>query len=139
MMPPMGTHMRACSFAASLALLAGCGGAVNSEQVLADLHQAIGAPVGDPDTNAAHSRLVDVALDGSVLDDRHRAEVQELIGRGDPCSRHPRCGAHGFNGDDWFYTVGVAAEGYPEHLPILIVGFDRHGRVDRTWNLRTHE
>lgn len=140
MMPSMATHTRATLVLALGLCATACGGAaVNHEQVLADLHQAIQAPVGDEETNLSHSRLVDVALDGAVLDDKHRVEVQELIGRGDPCSRHPRCGALGFNVDDWFYTVGVAADGYPEHLPILIVGFDRQGRVDRTWNLRTHE
>lgn len=94
--------------------------------------------VGSPDDAAANSRSVQAAVDGDALMRLHRHEVEERLGRGEPCSRHPRCGENGFSSDDWFYPVGAQAEGYAGAVPLLIVGFDREGVVTRVWNLRMH-
>jgi len=90
------------------------------------------------DQNADHSRLVASVVEHEILKDMLRSEVEATIGRGDPCSRHPRCMENDFDPDDWFYTVGTAGDGPVGTLPILIVGFDQSGRVIHTWNLQIH-
>lgn len=122
--------------AALVLLLAGCGAGVPPEQLLANLRQAIDGEVGDTIASAAHSRAVEQALDENALNGLRRDEVQERLGRGEPCSRHPRCAEHDFHDNDWFYQVGHPGPGFGSTLPLLIVGFDRAGRVERTWSLR---
>ena len=95
-------------------------------------------PVDDADESARFSQRVQEVVESDALQNMSRPEVQELLGRGDPCSRHPRCMDNGFENDDWFYDVGALGEGYPGPVPLLIVGFDREGKVVRVWNLRTH-
>jgi hypothetical protein len=120
--------------------VAGCGGpSIDGGQALRDLAAAMERPVSSPDETAEHSRIVERALDSEVLMDKTRQEVLDAIGRGDDCSRHPKCAENGFAVDDWFYTVGTMGEGRAGVLPILIVGFDRTGRVTRVWNMRTHD
>ena len=124
-------------FVVSVALA--CGGpAMPREEALAKLRTAISDPVSSPEQSQENSRLVETILDDQVLHGMFRAEVEEKIGRGDECSRHPRCQENGFSGDDWFYTVGTMGEGRTGALPELIVGFDTSGRVVKTWNLTTH-
>jgi len=116
-----------------------CGGTgVAPEEYRRRLREAIDAPVSSPEQSADNSRLVEEALNERALDDMTRDEVEAAIGRGDPCSRHPRCAENGFEDDDWFYAVGQMGEGASGAVPVLIVGFDRTGRVDRSWNLQTH-
>lgn len=122
----------------TVALMA-CGGpTMNREDGLRRLSDAIQAPAGSPEEAQENSRLVEQIVQEGLLEDMTRPEVQEAIGRGDPCSRHPKCAEQEFQGDDWFYTVGQMGEGRAGVLPILIVGFDRSGRVTRVWNLRVH-
>ncbi len=121
-------------------LLVACGGAtINREDGLRRLSDAIQAPASSSDQAAESSRLVEQIVQEGVLEDMTREEVSSAIGHGDPCSRHPRCAENGFEDDDWFYTVGQMGEGATGALPILIVGFDRFGKVTQTWNLRVHE
>ena len=122
-----------------LALLAatGCGARVPPEQLLANLRDAMQGDVASAEASAAHSRAVESALDENALNGLRRDEVEQRIGRGEPCSRHPRCAEHDFRDNDWFYEVGHAARGYGSALPLLILGFNRAGRVERTWSLRT--
>ncbi|MEM9192718.1 MAG: hypothetical protein AAGF12_26325 [Myxococcota bacterium] len=116
-----------------------CGGPqVDRGVQLQELRQAIERPVSSPEESGENSRVVEASLEAEVLMEMTRLEVEEAIGRGDPCSRHPRCAEQEFESDDWFYTVGQMGEGRTGALPILIVGFDRTGRVTRVWNLRTH-
>ncbi|NCQ61976.1 MAG: hypothetical protein GW913_15065 [Myxococcales bacterium] len=136
--------MRQWNFVSAVALCAcacswlGCGSSIPREQLLANLHQAMQEDVADSAGSASHSRVVEAALDENALDGLRRDEVEERIGRGEPCSRHPRCGEHDFVDNDWFYEVGRPSQGYGSALPLLIVGFDRSGRVDRTWSLHTN-
>ncbi|MCA9582985.1 MAG: hypothetical protein KC416_14395 [Myxococcales bacterium] len=109
-----------------------------SPDTLPRLRAAIGTPVNSPEDAATHSRLTEEALEGGNLQGKSRAEVEGLIGRGDPCSRHPQCEEQGFADGDWFYTVGTLGAAHTA-LPVFIVGFDRQGRVARTWNLRVHD
>lgn len=127
----------------TLALLAAClatacGPSIPPAQTLQSLSAVMNEPVDDADESAEVSQTVQQAVESDALMDMTRLEVEEVIGRGDPCSRHPRCMEDDFDGDDWFYDVGALGEGYPGPVPILIVGFDREGKVVRVWNLRTH-
>lgn len=119
--------------------LAACGAVpMSREEALPQLRAAIDKSLSTPEDSQENSRLVEKILDDNVLDEMFRHEVEEAIGRGDPCSRHPRCAENGFDDNDWFYTVGQMGEGRTGAVPVLIVGFDTSGRVVRTWNLRTH-
>ncbi|MBW2463482.1 MAG: hypothetical protein JRH11_17660 [Deltaproteobacteria bacterium] len=118
--------------------LAGCGATMSREEGLPQLRAAIERDISSPEESQENSRLVEAILDNTLLHGMFRAEVEEAIGRGDQCSRHPRCQEHGYDGNDWFYTVGQMGDGRTGALPILIVGFDTSGRVTKTWNLRTH-
>ncbi len=117
---------------------AGCGAGVPRNQLLTNLQRAMQGDVADAEASATHSRAVEAALDENALNGLRRDEVQERIGRGEPCSRHPRCAEHDFRDNDWFYEVGRPAQGYGSALPLLILGFNRAGRVERTWSLRIH-
>ena len=111
---------------------------MSRDEALPQLRAAIEKNVSTPEESQESSRLLEKILDDNVLNEMFRHELEEAIGRGDPCSRHPRCAEHGFSSDDWFYTVGQMGEGRTGALPILIVGFDTSGRVVKTWNLTTH-
>lgn len=117
--------------------LVGCTtmGGESRGNLLSDLHSAMARPVDSKERSRAHSSLVEDVVEADLLQNMSRAQVAEAIGRGDPCSRHPRCGKLGFKGNDWFYHVGSSGGA---RSPILIVGFDRTGHVVRTWNLKTH-
>ena len=130
--------MRALSLLTFALALAACGPSIPPAQTLGNLRAVMEEPVDDADESAVASQRVQEVVESDALQNMSRVEVQEAIGRGDPCSRHPRCMENGFDGDDWFYDVGALGEGYPGPVPILIVGFDREGKVVRVWNLRTH-
>ena len=124
---------------AMLLMAVGCGGSsANEDESLRRLSDAIQAPVSSPEEAQQNSNLTETVVEEGFLEDMTREEVSEVIGRGDECSRHPRCAENGFEDDDWFYTVGQMGEGAAGVTPILIVGFDRFGKVVRTWNLRVH-
>lgn len=118
-----------------------CGSTPGSQRSLPDqdpmltMRNAIGTPVSTPEQSAEHSRLVESLVSDAVFEGMSRAEIEAAIGRGDPCSRHPRCAENEFSSGDWFYDVGTF-DGV--QVPLLIIGFDPAGRADRTWNLRTH-
>lgn len=122
--------------------LVGCGGGaanVSRDQLYADFRTATDRPLASPAESAENSRVVQRLIEADALSGMTRAEVQQVIGQGDPCSRHPRCQENDFDGDDWFYSVGQVGSGYSGTLPQLIVGFDSSGHVLRVWNLSTHE
>ncbi|MBX3248395.1 MAG: hypothetical protein KF901_14545 [Myxococcales bacterium] len=121
-----------------LLLVLACGPTIPREQLLDDLAAAVSRPVSTSDQSAEHSRVVEAAVEGDALQRMRRHDVQAKLGRGSDCSRHPRCVELGFAASDWVYHVGAMGEGYGGPVPLLIVGFDREGNVDRVWNLRTH-
>ena len=117
----------------------GCAGASSQSgaELLSQLSAAMATPVDSIETSHTHSRTTMEVVETGALERMNRVEVQAAIGRGDSCSRHPRCAEEGFSSNDWFYTIGsLGSTGAT--APILIVGFDREGIVDRTWYLRTH-
>lgn len=118
-----------------LGTLVGCGAATPREDLLPRLQAAIDAPVSSTDQSHEHSRLVEEVVRTDALMGKTRQEVMRAIGKGEECSLHPRCDEHGFDDSDWFYQVGQLGGAQP---PYLIVGFDREGRVGRTWYLKTH-
>lgn len=127
---------------ASIASFSACGGGsrARGEQLFPQLRAAIDTPLDSQEKSAEHSRLVEDVLESGALSGMTRSEVEAAIGRGDDCSRHPQCGEQEFEDDDWYYSVGRMGETPAPGVgtPVLIVGFDRFGKVERTWNLRTH-
>ncbi len=131
------------SFLVTIALLTvlGCAGGSSNippTQLFAEFKQAVARPLASREQSAENSRVAERLADSDALQGKTRTEVEEAIGRGDDCSRHPNCAEAGFEGDDWFYQVGEVGEGDSGAIPQLIVGFDRSGHVTRVWNLRTH-
>lgn len=118
--------------------LASCATGPTAQDTLPRLKAALASPVSSPEQNADNSALTEQVSQGKHLHGLTRIEVQERIGAGDPCGRHPMCIERGFEDDDWFYEVGRAGEGYTvRYRPALIVGFNRFGKVERTFVLRT--
>ncbi|MFW6049639.1 MAG: hypothetical protein ACODAU_00615 [Myxococcota bacterium] len=134
---PCGFSLHLLATVVAVALLSGACTHVGSESrdnLLSNLRGAMNRPVDTEERSRGHSRLVEDVVQSGVLQNMTRGEVAEAIGRGDPCSRHPKCAELGFEGDDWFYQVGAMGG---VQAPILIVGFDHTGQVVRTWNLET--
>lgn len=127
--------MRLLVILISLLAAASC---VSKTQARETLKAAMTAPLHTAEDSAKVSRDVESALDGRALGGMRRLEVQALLGRGDRCGTHQLCAEKKFEQDDWYYIVGERQEGFSEQPPVMIVGFDREGRVQRVWNLRTH-
>ncbi len=121
---------------ATLALCAACTKAPSAQETLPKLRAAIQSPVDSAEQNAQNSTLVDLVSSEKQLHGLTRSEVEQQLGRGDPCSRHPVCGERGFFGEDWHYEIGQLGGGYVRARPELIVGFNRFGKVERTFVLR---
>ena len=84
----------------------------------------------------SHNRLVERIVNDGVLEDMRREDVAEALGRGVPCGVRRLCLQRGFKSNDWAYDVG-RQPGHPKLPagPLLIVGFDRQGYVDRAYYL----
>lgn len=119
----------------SLALgLAGCPTTLDRSATLPRLQRAIGEEVSGTVQLEDHNQLVEDVVRSGVLEGMFQAELEEAIGRGDECGVRPVCAQHHFRATDWTYDVGHAP-GDPTLPagPILVVGFDRTGRVDNTY------
>jgi outer membrane protein assembly factor BamE (lipoprotein component of BamABCDE complex) len=117
-------------------VLWGCKTPAPASETLPRLRDAIASPVATEEDNQRNSALVQQVSEDGVLQGLTRQEVQDQIGRGDVCSRHPMCREKGFEDDDWYYEVGQMGEAIVRVRPVLIVGFDRFGKVTHTYNLR---
>jgi hypothetical protein len=123
---------------AALALigLMACGPAAPSAQeTLPRLKNALDEPVSSPELNKQHSELAITVSEEKHLHGLTRLEVEEKVGKGSLCSAHPICGERGFYEDDWYYEIGSVGSTYVRHRPALIVGFNRFGKVERTFVL----
>jgi hypothetical protein len=136
------THPHALRLALGLSLITlgqACAKKPTAQETLPQLKAAIAAPVSSPEQNREHSELARLVSEEGYLEGLTRDEVAAKIGPGDRCSRHPRCGEQGFESDDWYYEVGSADTGpqpiYVRYRPVLIVGFNRFGKVQRTYVL----
>ncbi len=113
--------------------LAGCGAATVDRSSPDRLRTAIGAEVTDSDVLASHNRIVREVVDGGALEGLRTFEVEERIGRGTQCGIREACLDRGFRSSDWIYDVGHQP-GEPDLAagPLLLVGFDTAGIVERT-------
>lgn len=117
-------------------LLAACGGPPPSaHDTLPRLKNALHQPVSTPEQNKANSELAIQVSEYKHLEGLTRLEVEEKVGKGADCSEHPMCKERGFYPDDWYYEVGTEGSTYLRHRPALIVGFNRFGKVERTFVL----
>jgi hypothetical protein len=117
-------------------VLPACAHGPGPAETLPSLRQAIAAEVSTPEQNEKNSALVEQVSQDKHLQGLSRAEVEDKLGRGDLCSRHPICSERGFDGSDWYYEVGREGSAYVRHRPALVIGFNRFGKVERTFVLR---
>lgn len=115
-------------------LVAGCPRTMDRPSTLTRLRSAIDEEVSGAVVLEDHNQLVEDVVSTSVLEGMYESELQEALGRGDECGVRPLCSEHGFRASDWTYEVGRQA-GDPALPagPTLIVGFNRQGRVERTY------
>lgn len=118
-------------------LLTACASGPTAQQTLPKLRAAIDQKVESPEQNAEHSELAEQVSEGRMLHGLARSEVEKQIGSGDPCSRHPLCAERGFEDQDRYYEIGQPGSAYVvRYRPALIVGYNRFGKVERTFVLR---
>jgi hypothetical protein len=116
--------------------LTACGPAApTAQETIPRLKSAIDEPVSSAEQNKQHSELVVLVSEEKHLHGLTRLELEEKLGKGDPCSAHPICDERGFYPDDWYYEIGTVGSSYVRHRPALIVGFNRFGKVERTFVL----
>jgi hypothetical protein len=121
----------------ALALLAcACAKRPTAQETLPQLRDALETPVSSAEQNKQHSALAELVSEEKHLQGLTRVEVEQKLGRGEDCGRHPICGERGFDDSDWYYEVGTQGESYVRYRPALIVGFNRFGKVERTFVLR---
>lgn len=118
-----------------LALLGACATSPPSRETLPQLRQAIETQVASEEQNRKNSELVSFVNREKQLHGLTRAELEATLGRGERCDRHPLCAKKGFFEDDWYYEIGRPGGGYMRYRPTLIVGFNRFGKVERTYVL----
>lgn len=122
--------------ASLLALSVSCTSNVPSaQQTIPQLRDALSEPVSTPEKNKQNSELVVTISENKHIEGLSRLELESKLGKGSPCSEHPMCGERGFDDEDWYYEVGTEGSSYIRHRPALIVGFNRFGKVERTFVL----
>lgn len=113
--------------------LAACATGRTSAETLPKLKAAMESPVSSAEQNLRNSELVSAVSREKHIHGLTRDELQSKLGRGQPCSKHPLCAEKGFYDDDWFYEVGEPGDTYVRYRPMLLVGFSRFGKVERTF------
>jgi hypothetical protein len=121
----------------SLALfgLGACAAKPTPYETLPQLKEAVNTEVASTDQSRQYSALAQLVSEEKHLHGLTRPELAAKVGAGQKCLRLPLCRERGFEDDDLFYEVGMPAESVP-HVPILIVGFNRFGKVERTFVMR---
>ena len=119
-----------------LVALAACASTPKASETLPKLRAAIEREVNNDEENAENSALVELVNRERQLQGMTRGQLADWLGPGEPCNRHPICGERGFDGSDRYYQVGRQGSAYLRVRPALIVGFNRFGKVDRTFVLR---
>jgi hypothetical protein len=123
----------------SLALISlslACARGPTAAETLPKLRTAIDAEVASEAQNSENSALVDAVADRRHLEAMTRSELSDKLGPGEPCRLHPVCEERGFLPEDRYFEVGHQGAVYLRYRPALIVGFNRFGKVDRTFVLR---
>ena len=115
-----------------------CTARPSAADTLPQLRAAMEREVATPEQSVKNSEMADDVSRGRMLHGFTRDEVSERLGKGDPCHRHPLCRERGFEDDDWYYEIGRESASYTvRYRPALIVGFNRFGKVERTFVLRS--
>jgi hypothetical protein len=136
--------MRTCAALAAsyllTALLLGCGGTltdVEARQQRQRLRDAMDGEIATREQRDQQSRLLADIVATGALDGLNYTEVRAAFGPGQAC-RTDLCSAKGFSESDWFYDIGRSSNPDIQQVPVLIVGFDVRGRVERVFTLTTH-
>src|SRR5437762_2205870 len=116
--------MRAIPYLACLCLLACAPKAAPASETLPRLREAIQQPVSSAEQNQQNSALVEQVAEAGYLLGLTREEVEQRVGKGDRCARHPMCSQQGFESEDWYYEVGQMGSSYLRFRPALVVGFN---------------
>lgn len=118
----------------------GCEKKPTAYETLPQLKNALHEPVTTAEQNVQHSKLVELVSEEGHLEGLNRVDVETKLGRGDICAYHKICLEKGFQDDDWYYEIGTRDESgsgsHVKHLPALILGFSRFGKVERTFVMR---
>jgi hypothetical protein len=122
------------ALALTMLVISGCPMTMDRPSTLTRLRTAIDEEVAGPTVLEDHNQLVEDIVRSSVFEGMYESEVQEALGRGEDCGVRELCRDHGFRPSDWTYEVG-RLEGDPSLPagPTLVIGFNRQGRVDRTY------
>ena len=84
------------------------------------------------------SRVMVQAVEAGALERLSMPELEAALGLGTECAGYALCDQQGFSGGDWYYPIGQAKDPAIKQLPVLIVGFNSHGYVNRVYTLKTH-
>jgi hypothetical protein len=107
----------------------------SAQETLPRLQSVLHEPVSSAEQNKRNSALVVQVSELKHLHGLTRVEVEEKLGKGEDCDNHPLCSDKGFFPGDWYYEIGTTGSGYVRHRPELIIGFNRFGKVERTFVL----
>jgi hypothetical protein len=129
------TFIRALAAFVPGGLCLACAHGPTAQETLPRLRAALDQPVSSAEQNKQNSDLVVRVSEDKHLEGLTRLEVEEKIGKGENCSKHPICKERGFWEDDWYYEIGTEGSTYLRHRPALILGFNRFGKVERTFVL----
>lgn len=119
-----------------LAGIAACAAKPTPYETLPQLKNALHTPVETEEQNRQHSQLADLVSEEKHLHGMTRVDVAAKIGTGEKCMHHKVCRERGFEDDDWYYEIGTQGSPQIRHRPVLILGFNRFGKVERTFVLR---
>ena len=110
----------------------------SARETLPRLKNVLYEPVSSPEQNKQNSDLVVQVSELKHLHGMTRFDLESKVGKGQTCAEHPLCSERGFFPEDWYYEIGTEGSSYVRHRPALIVGFDRFGKVERTFVLEVH-
>ena len=117
--------------------LAACAAKPTPYETLPQLKEAVATEVASEEQSRQYSQLAQLVSEEKHLHGLSRPELAAKVGAGQKCLRLPLCRERGFEDDDLFYEVGQPADNVP-HVPLLIVGFNRFGKVERTFVMRVN-
>jgi hypothetical protein len=101
------------------------------------LREAMQVSVTTREQRAELSRVLVDAVAHDALEALTLADVQANFGQGFSCEGNALCAEHGFTDDDLYFPIGDLRTDKIKQLPVLVVGFDTHGHVQRVYTLRT--
>jgi hypothetical protein len=123
-----------------MATLVGCAGGtpqptytpVATHQDVVALREAMDDVINSPAEDEAITQLIWRVTSQDLLIGLTRAQVEATLGPGVACGHDPFYREQGFSSEDLYYEVGRPPSVSPGGVPILVVGFDRDHRCNRT-------